>query len=105
MMERIEEIQQNAEKLELMLKALVEDRSRAWSEVARLRKELDEREMAYLQLDEEHNASLKRFEEERAKMDADREEAERQIGAIAGRIHDLLPLLELRDAQVQSDVQ
>lgn len=94
MMERIEEIQSSADKLEMMVRALVDDRASARSEVARLKQELDDRELAYLQLDEEHQKMQKEFEEERARMTREKEEAERQLSEVADRIRSLLPILE-----------
>lgn len=90
---RVEEIQEAAGRLERMLRALVEDRDRAWAEVARLKKSLDDREMEFLQMDEEYRNAVKKFDEEKSAMASDRQETERQLEEISTRIKALLPLL------------
>lgn len=93
----VAEIKEASDRLESMVRALVEDRERAWAEVARLKKALDDREMEFLQMDEEYRNAVKKFEEERTAMTSDREDMERTIDEVAARIRSLLPILpELR---------
>ncbi len=77
MMGRLAEIETAADRLESLVKSLVEDRARAWAEAERLKKALDEREMEFLQMDEEFQRAAKRFEEECATMRDERADAER----------------------------
>jgi chromosome segregation ATPase len=98
MMGKIAEIEAAADKLESMVKSLVEDRERAWAEVASLKKALDEREMEFLQMDEEFRRAAKDFEEERAAMREERADAERRLDEVSLRVRALLPLLpEIED--------
>lgn len=96
----VAEIKEASDRLESMIRALVDDRERAWAEVARLKKALDDREMEFLQMDEEYRNAVKKFEEERVAMAADREDMERTIDEVASRIRGLLPILpEVRSEQ------
>jgi predicted nucleic acid-binding Zn-ribbon protein len=104
MIGKIAEIDAAAGKLELMVKSLVEDRERAWAEVARLKKALDEREMEFLQMDEEFQNAVKGFDEERAAMREERAEAERRLDEVSSRVRTLLPLLpEIEDLPAERE--
>ncbi len=104
MMGKIAEIEAAANKLESMVRSLVEDRTRAWAEVDRLRKALDEREMEFLQMDEEFQRAAHRFEEECATMRDERADVERRLDEVSSRIRTLLPLLpEIDDIPAERD--
>ena len=104
MIGRIAEIEAAADKLVSMVGSLVEDREKAWAEVARLKKALDEREMEFLQMDEEFQRAAKRFEEERATMRDERADVERRLDEVSSRIRTLLPLLpEIDDIPAERD--
>lgn len=90
---RVAEIVESAERLERSLTALIADRERAWAEVARLKKALDERELEFLQMDEEYQRAVKKFGEERSAMDAEKAEIERRLDEVAAKVKALLPLL------------
>lgn len=93
MIGKINEIESAAERLETSVRFLVEDRARAWAEVDRLKKTLDERELELLQLDEQLSRETKRFEEERDALVMAREDAEKCLEQVAARVQSLLPLL------------
>ncbi len=104
MMGRLAEIETAADRLESLVKSLVEDRARAWAEAERLKKALDEREMEFLQMDEEFQRAAKRFEEECATMRDERADAERRLDEVSSRIRTLLPLLpEIDDIPAERD--
>lgn len=90
---RVAEIEESAARLERSISALVADRERAWAEVARLKKALDERELEFLQMDEEYQRAVKKFDEERAAMDAEKADVERRLDEVASKVKALLPLL------------
>lgn len=90
---RVAEIEESAARLERSISALVADRERAWAEVARLKKALDERELEFLQMDEEYQRAVKKFDDERAAMDAEKADVERRLDEVASKVKALLPLL------------
>ena len=98
MITRIAEIEQIAEKLETMIKSLIKDRDEAWSEVARLKQMLDDRELELLQTDEE----LQKVQGERDSVMRDKEDTERRLDDVAYRIKELLPLLTEDDEEMEA---
>lgn len=102
---RVAEIQESADKLESMVRALVDDRERAWAEVAKLKKQLDDRELEFLQMDEEYRNAVKKFDEERASWEGERGDMEKQLDTVAERIRDLIPMLPEIHAPKSSDGQ
>ena len=93
MIEKIAEVNGIIEKLEERVRALADERNAALSEVAGLKKSLDDREMELLQLDEELRSETKRFEAELARLNQEREETEKHFDELALRVRALLPLL------------
>lgn len=93
MIGRINEIESSAERLESLVRSLVDDRARAWAEVDRLKKSLDDRELELLQLDEHLQNETKRFEEERDSLTTSLAEAETCLEQVALRMRTILPLL------------
>ena len=98
MITRIAEIEQVAEKLETMIKSLIKDRDEAWSEIARLKQMLDDRELELLQTDEE----LQKVTDERDSVMRDKEDTERRLDDVAYRIKELLPLLTEGDEETET---
>jgi chromosome segregation ATPase len=93
MIEKIAEVNGIVGKLEELVRELVSERNAAANEVARLRKNLDDREMDLLQLDEQLRSETMKFEEELAKLKQEREDIERKFDELAERIRSILPLL------------
>lgn len=98
MINKITDIETAMDRLEAMVRELQADRTRAWEEVSRLKKALDDREMELLQMDEEMQQNAKRFEEERDAMRGEQTETEQKLEQVALRIRNLLPLLPDHDA-------
>lgn len=103
MIEKLTEIENVVDKLETLVRTLREDRDRAWEEVGRLKKALDERETELLQLDEEIRQEAKRFDEQMQSMHQEREDVSNRLDEVAGRIRDLLPLLPKTDIPVYEE--
>jgi predicted nucleic acid-binding Zn-ribbon protein len=91
MIEKITEIDGIVDKLELLIKTLREEKSKAADESERLKKDLDDREMELLQMDEEMQKQAKRFEEEREIMAREQAELRQRLDSMVVRIRQLLP--------------
>lgn len=97
MIAKITEIESAIDKMESMIKKLVEERDNARSEAERLKKQLDGKELEMLQLDEEIQKEAKRFEEEKETIKQTHADSEKKLDEIAARIRQILPLLPSQD--------
>ena len=100
MIAKLTDFENIIEKLESLIKNLKDDRDRAWDEVERIKKIVDQRELELLQLDEEIQRETKNFEERIKAFVDERADAEKKLDELGIRIRDLLPLLpESRDEE------
>lgn len=105
MIAKLTEFENIIEKLEALIKNLKDDRDRAWDEVERVKKIVDQRELELLQLDEEIQREAKRFEERMQALVDEREDAEKKLDELGARIRDLLPLLPENGHEEISDIR
>ena len=92
-LDKMAEIEGYADKIEDLIKTLLQERDEARTEVIRLKKLLDDRELELLQLDEEFSREKARYDQENTSMRERLEEAGGRLNNLATRLREIMPLL------------
>ena len=105
MSDSILDIESGIDKIEALVKTLREERDTAKAEAESARRELDDREMEFLQMDEELQELKRNSEDRLAEERRVREDLENRLTEVALKVQNLLPIVMEYSGEAQGSHQ